>query len=563
MFNHLNATIEEYKNWGWSQFEPYAADLKTRSLTAHSIDAWLHDWSKLSEIMTDVFSRLNVATTMNTSDKDASEAFDKYIDDIYPHSMTFEQDMKDKLLKSGLSPRGFEIPLLNYRQDAEIFRTENLPLLADVQKLTKEYDQIIGKQTIEWDGEETTLTQLRPVYQQSDRSRRELAWRKSTSRQLEDRETLNELWVRFFNLRKQIARNTDLPDFRAYTWKMMHRRDYTPDDCIAFQNAIEAVVVPAAQRIYERRRKMLGVDTLRPWDLEVDPTGKPALKPFTDMAELISKAGIIFHKVDGDLGNYFDTMVREDLLDLANRKNKAPGAYCTSFPLSRRPFVFGNAVGIHDDVQTVFHECGHAFHVFESAAIPLVQLLDPPMEFNEVASMSMELLASPYLEASKGGFYTAEEAKRAFSSHLESSILFWPYMAVVDGFQQWAYTHPDLAVIADECDNVWDGLWKRFMPGVDWTGLEEERKTGWHRKLHIFQIPFYYVEYGLAQLGAGQVWRNSLRDQAEAVAAYRKALSLGGTATLPELYHTAQVKFTFEPDTLGEIVSLMEEKIAV
>ena len=561
MFNHLNASIEDYKTWGWAQYEPYAADLKSRTLTSQTIDAWLHDWSKLTEIVSDVFSRLNVATSMNTADKLAEEAFNQFIDEIYPHAMTFEQAMKDKLLESGLSPRGFDIPLLNYRQDAEIFRTENLPLLAEQQKLGKEYDQIIGKQTIAWDGEVVTLTQLRPVYQQSDRSRRELAWRKSISRQLEDRQSLNELWVRLFNLRKQIAKNTDLPDYRAYTWKMMHRRDYTPEDCVAFQNAIEAAVVPAAQRIYERRRQMLGVDTLRPWDLDVDPTGQPPLKPFLDISELISKAGTIFHQVDGDLGSYFDTMVRENLLDLANRKNKAPGAYCTSYPVSRRPFVFGNVVGIHDDVQTVFHECGHAFHVFESAAIPLVQLLDPPMEFNEVASMSMELLAGPYLEASKGGFYSAEDARRAFSSHLESSILFWPYMAVVDGFQQWAYTHPEQAVVADECDAAWESLWKRFMPGVDWSGLEEERKTGWHRKLHIFQIPFYYVEYGLAQLGAGQVWRNSLRDQSQAVAAYRNALALGGTVTLPQLYQTAQAKFTFEAGTLGEIVSLMEEKM--
>lgn len=562
MLTPLKATYEEYKTWGWDKFAPFADELIQRPLSAETIDAWLQDWSQISDIVTDIFSRMNVATSQNTADAGAEADFNHFMDEIFPNALAFEQKLKDKLLASGLAPRGFEIPLRNYRRDAEIFRQENLPLLSEEHKMGLEYDQIIGKQTIQWQGEEVTPTQLRPVYQSEDRALREQAWRLSMSRFLADRQQLNELWVRFFNLRKQIAANAGLPDFRAYVWKMKYREDYTPDNCEEFHRAIEEVVVPAASRIYARRKAQLGVDQLRPWDLNVDPLGLPALKPFENVDELIQKASAIFHHVDADLGGYFDTMVREKLLDLPNRKNKAPGAFCTSYPLSHRPFVFANAVGIHDDVQTTLHECGHAFHVFESAHVPLAQLHEPPMEFNEVASMGMELLASPYLDKAHGGFYAPEDAKRAFHEHLESNILFWPYMAVVDAFQHWAYTHPEAAVIPQECDAAWDGLWARFMPGVDWGGLEAERMTGWHRKLHIFQVPFYYVEYGLAQLGACQIWRNSLQDQQKAVQSYRSALSLAGTVTLPKLYETAGAKFTFKSDILGEVVDLMEQELA-
>jgi oligoendopeptidase F len=254
-------------------------------------------------------------------------------------------------------------------------------------------------------------------------------------------------------------------------------------------------------------------------------------------------------------------MVRENLLDLDNRKNKAPGGYCTSFSLARKPFIFTNAVGVHDDVQTLLHEGGHSFHVFETAQLPYLAQLNVPMEFAEVASMAMEQLAGPYLEKSQGGFYTAQEAARARVEFLEGAVLFWPYMAVVDAFQHWVYENPDHAAEPANCDARWSELWQRFMPGVDWSGLEDLMAAGWQRKPHIFESPFYYVEYGLAQLGAAQVWRNSLRNQASAVDSYRKALSLGGTVSLPELYLAAGARLAFDADTLGQSVKLMEDTI--
>jgi oligoendopeptidase F len=281
------------------------------------------------------------------------------------------------------------------------------------------------------------------------------------------------------------------------------------------------------------------------------------LRPFESMAELEAKTSAIFHAVDPQLGEYFEIMRREGLLDLDNRKNKAPGGYCTEFPITGCPFIFANSIGVHDDVQTLLHEGGHAFHLFESAALPYGWHIQIPWEFLEVASMSMELLAAPYLTVDYGGFYTPSQAARARIEHLERSLLFWPYMAVVDAFQHWVYENPSEAIYTENCDSAWSDLWQRFMPGVDWSGLEQEMCTGWQRKAHIHTDPFYYVEYGLAQLGATQVWANALRDQAGAVAAYRRALALGDTASLPELFSAAGARFAFDTGALSEAVDLI------
>ncbi len=412
------------------------------------------------------------------------------------------------------------------RAEADLFRQENLPVQAEENKVKTEYDKIIGAQTVTWEGQERTIDQMKPVYQDADRSRREQAWRLVAGRQLADREAINQVWGKLFNLRCKIAKNAGRPDYRAYRWQEMLRFDYTPEDARRFQEAIEEVVVPAARRVYERRRQRLGLDSLRPWDLDVDPLGLPPLHPFQDSDQLQAGASTIFHRVDPHLGAYFDTLVKENLLDMENRKHKAPGAFCTGYPVTRRPFIFMNAVGLHDDVQTILHESGHAFHVFETNHLSNLQH-NVPMEFAEVASMGMELLASPYLTREQGGFYTPAEAARARIEHLETNIRFWPYMAVVDAFQHWAYDNPDAALDPAQCDAQWAQLWRRFMQGVDWSGLEDVMETGWHRKVHLYSYPFYYIEYGLAQLGAVQVWGNALKDQAGAVAQLSQGAGIG------------------------------------
>ncbi len=562
MFSSLPQTVPDLMKWQWSDIEPYFHDLTTRALDASNVHTWLADWSALDERLGEMYARLSLAKTQNTADRDAEQAYNAFLDHIFPQAEAARQKLREKLLASGLEPQGFELPLKRMRASAALFREHNLPLLTQEQKLVSRYEKIIGAQTVEWEDKEITIAQLRPIYQNPDRATRERAWRLALTRQLADRQAINELWREFLTLRRQIAANADQPDYRAYKWQQLHRFDYTPEDCRTFHHAIETAVVPAAQRIYERRRQRLGVETLRPWDLDVDVFGRAPLKPFNTGEELKEIAASIFNRVDATLGEYFATMVRENLLDLESRKNKAPGAYCTNFPMSRRPFIFQNAVGLHSDVQTILHESGHAFHNFERYVLPYAPQRQVGMEFAEVASMAMELLAAPYLARSQGGVYSEADAARARIEHLESEILFWPYMAVVDAFQHWVYENPEAAMDASNCDAEWARLWQRFMRGVDWSGLEQEMMTGWHRKLHIHEVPFYYIEYGLAQLGAVQVWGNALRDQARAVADYRRALALGGTVSLPQLYATAGAKFAFDTATLQRAVDLIEQVLA-
>lgn len=561
MFDALPQSAQTILDWDWPRFAPYVDDLLNRPLDAASVARWLADWTALGELVDELGARLYVATTVNTEDTGAQQRFHAFLEHIAEPAEAAEQRLKEKLLASGLEPAGFAVALRNMRAEAALFREENLPLFTQEQKLNNEYDQIIGAQTVEWDGQERTLAQLRPVLQEADRDRRERAWRLSAARQLADRAALDALWQKLLPLRRQQAANAGYDSYRDFRWQQFNRFDYTPADCRAFHAAIEAAVVPAARRIYARRQQRLGLATLRPWDLNVDPQGRAPLRPFENVAELESRTEAIFRQVDPALGERFATMRREGLLDLDNRKGKAPGGYQITLERAKRPFIFMNAVGIHDDVQTMLHEGGHAFHCFESAALPYIQQRSISAEIAEVASMSMELLAAPYLTAESGGFYSPADAARARIEHLEGMILFWPYMAVVDAFQHWVYTHPDEALRPADCDAAWAGLWDRFMAGIDYSGLDAEKATGWQRKLHIFQIPFYYVDYGLAQLGAVQVWHSALSDQAGAVAAYRRALALGGTRPLPELYAAAGAKFAFDTATVSEAVALIEQTL--
>ena len=568
MLKNLPSNPAALVAWTWPEIEPYYQELAARSLTAANVDAWLVDWSSVGERIDEMYARLTVATSVNTADTDADQRMNQFLDSLYPNVTAAEQKLKQKLLASQLEPPGFEIPLRNMRAEADLFHAANLPLLAEQQKLAIQYNKIYGAQTVNWEGEEITLTRLAINFQQPDRARREKAWKLKAARQLADAEAINELWAKFMDVRASIAKNAGKPSYREYAWQQKLRFDYTPEDCKSFASAIEQAVVPAATRIYNKRRKSLGLDSLRPWDL-VDgwfsrptlPVDAPSLKPFSSIDELKQGVTTIFHKVDPVLGGYFDIMLAEGLTDLANRKNKAPGAFCTSFTSIRKPFVFANAVGMQNDVMTTLHESGHAFHVFETAGIPTLQQLAVPMEFAEVASMGMELLASPYLAKQNGGFYSESEAARARIEHLEGMLLFWPFMAVVDSFQQWVYENPARGTDPTACNVQWGQLWDRFLPGVDWSGFEEVKLTGWHRKLHIHQLPFYYVEYGLAQLGAVQIFGNALKDQAGAVAAYRKARALGGTVSLPQLFAAAGAKFALDSAILKYAVGLMEQVI--
>jgi oligoendopeptidase F len=547
-------------DWTWEKIEPQYHQLLETPITSQNVALWLKDWTRLNELISERYARLNLAVNQDTNDSAAERNLVEFLDQVYLKVKAIEQKLKEKLIASRLEPDGFSVPLHKMQSEAAIFRSENLALLAEERKLAAHYDRIIGAQTIDWEGGERTLPQMRTVFHASGRAARQRAWQLVSQRQLRDRQAINQLWNELFTLRIRMAKNAGFASYRDFRWQQLLRLDYAPQDCEEFQAAIEQVAVPAATRLYERRQRQLGLDQLRPWDLDQDlyPIQQPPLPPVESIEILKTAVDAIFHHLDPELGAYFRSLWEQDCLDLENHKGKAPGAYCTAFPASRHPFIFMNAVGLAEDLRTLIHESGHAFHNFERLKLPYFQQRVPGLEFAEVASITMELLTGPYLSIESGGLYGPQEAARARAALLEHTLLFWPFMAVVDAFQHWAYQNPAQAVHSEECDAHWQALWQRYIPGVNWSGLEEAAMTGWQRKAHIHRSPFYYVEYGVAQLGAVLIWRSALDDSRAAIASYRRALALGGTASLPELYRTAGAKFAFDADSLRQAVDLVE-----
>tara|TARA_B100001250_G_scaffold59897_1_gene46706 strand:+ start:435 stop:2141 length:1707 start_codon:yes stop_codon:yes gene_type:complete len=559
----LPKTSKEMQDWKWADYEPFFEYLLTEKIDKDNIESWMKYWSDFSELIGEVGTDVYVSTTVDTTDEDAKKRFHTFLEDISENASTRNQTLKKKLLESEITPKNFDVPLRAIKSEVDLFCKENLPLMTKDSKLSKEYDAVIGAQTVEWEGEEITITQLSPVLLGTDREKREKAWRLAAERRLKDREKINKIWQKILEIRIQIAKNAGYDNYRSWRWEYLQRFDYTPEDCLNFHSGIEKVVKPFVDKLINARKEQLDLDVLKPWDLSVDTHNRDPLEPFEDASELEEKCHNIFKAVDKDLGNHFKIMREQKLLDLANRKGKAPGGYCTEYYHRRLPFIFMNAVGTHSDVQTMLHEGGHAFHVFESNQLPYSSQREVGMEFAEVASMAMELLAAPYITEEHGGFYNSNDANRARIEHLEKIIMFWPYMAVVDGFQHWAYTNPNEAMNPDNCDAEWTRLWKRFQTfdDLDSSEFDDIIATGWHNKLHIYHVPFYYVEYGMAQLGAIQVWGNALKNQKEAVEKYRYALSKGGNATLPDLFEAAGAKFAFDEDMLTYAVNLVDNQI--
>ena len=509
MFNTLPTSSDDLIGKSWDAIQPYFDELEARDLTAETLDQWLRDYSRLEDWLSEYGARRQVAASQDTSDAEAERLLSDYFEKIMPGWDAADQRMREKLLASGLEPAGLAIALRNLRSEVDLFRAENLPLMTEEEQLKIRFNKIMGAQTATWDGEEKTLRQMETLLLDDDRAVRERAWKATSQRQLADRDALNELWGELLTVRRKIAANAGKANYVEYAWQDRKRFDYTTEDNQRFLDAIAEVVVPAATQIYERHRLLLGYETLRPWDLNVDPLGRDPLRPYADIDELKARASEIFHRLDPQLGEYYDIMRDEGLLDLENRKNKGPGGYSIAFAQSKRPFIFMNSVGLHGDIRTLVHEAGHSFHAFEKLKLPYAMQRPVTAEFNEVASMAMELLTTPFWGRENGGFYSAAETARGRIEHLEKIILFWPYMAVVDAFQHWAYTHADDALIAANCDAQWAALWDKYMPGIDYSGLEADKADGWHRKLHIYRYPFYYVEYGMAQLGAVQIWDKS------------------------------------------------------
>ncbi len=543
----------------WADLEPSFDALLARPIDRDNVEAWLAEWSRLEEIVTEAISSAMIAYTCDTADAEKEATHRRFVVEIAPKVEEKSVKLAEKFARLGYDRPGIEQMTARFRRAIEIFREANVPLIAELEEAATAYQRLTGGMLAEWDGDKKPLPQLTPFLQSADRTVRERAFRAIVGPYMAARDQLAELFDRQLRLRQQVARNAGFADFQQYTFAAKCRFDYGPDDCRRFHAAVEAVAVPAVARIYQERRRRLGVSSLRPWDLMAPIYRDQPLRPFADVAELTGKTNRLFEQLDDDLAGQFRIMVDERLLDLESRKNKAPGGYCDTLHFRGRPFVFMNASGVMEDVQTLLHEAGHAFHAFAAHRQPLIWQRHPTAESAELASMSMELLAAPLLDA-QGAFLSERDAAVARIEHLEDVLVTLCHVAAVDAFQAWVYSDPRGAD-ARARDAEWLAIRSRFEPTVDWSDLGVERVARWYRQLHIFLYPFYYIEYGIAQLGAIQVWQNHRRAPAEALDAYRRFLSRGATASLPELYREAGARLIFDRESMETLVGEVESEI--
>jgi oligoendopeptidase F len=558
----LPASPDAFKDATWEDILPYYEALASHPLDRSNVEAWLAEWSAFESLLSEAGALASFAYTCDTSDPAREEAQLRFGTQISPKAREQRVRLQERLVELDYERAGLETTLQRFRNQMELFSADNVPLFAQLSRLETEWSKINGAMTVDWDGEEKTPSQLLPFLESSDRAIRERAFRLRAKPYIEQREPLTDIFNRMYDLRQQVARNAGLENFRDFAHREKNRFDYTPEDCLRFHAAVETAVLPAVKKIMERRRVRMGLDRLRPWDLTVDSMGRRALKPFEEIATFIDRAGAVFGRVDPDFRTYYQSMADAHLLDLDNRKGKAPGAYCQTLAFRKMPLIFMNAVGVDRDVSTLLHESGHAFHSLEASRLPLLFQRHPGSEMAEVASMSMELLAAPFIDRDSGGYYSQDDARRSRAELLEGIVLFFPHCASVDAFQHWIYLDRD-GRDAGARDRKWLELRRRFEgDSVDWNGLDVERIARWYQQPHFFGSPFYYIEYGIAQLGALQVWRNSLRDRGEAVRKYREALALGATRPLPELFKAAGARLTFDSHGMGELISLVEEEIA-
>ncbi len=550
----------DLKDATWEDLAHVYEALATDPIADGAEAEWLADWSHWQERVEEAATRAMIEYTCDTKDPEKEAANHRWSSEIYP--LVVEQNVRLAKRLVSLSPRieGMGIAMREFRSDIENFREENVPLMSQIEDCVSHYQRVTGSLAIEWQGKTLTVPQVQGFLKEPDRATREAAFRATSEAYQAVRNELATLFTTMHGLRQRAALNAGHANHMHFAFAAKHRFDYTPDDCLRFHDAVESTVVPAISRLMERRRSVLGVDTLRPWDTQVSLLSNERLRPFEDVDGLLEPAQRMFTALDAELGSIFGRLRSEGMLDLDSRTGKAPGGYCTALPHRKLPFIFMNAVGVPDDVNTLIHESGHAFHDMLASRQPFIWQRSTGHEAAELASMGMELLVGPLL-AAPVGYYDGADARAAEVEHLEDVLLTLGHIASVDAFQRWIYTSDDGADAAAR-DAAWINVRNRFERGIDWSGLENERVSRWYRQLHIFELPFYYIEYGIAQMGALQLWRAAQTDHAATLARYKRFLSLGGTATLPELYHAAGVTLVFDADGMKPLVDAVEERLA-
>ncbi len=554
-------TTQTALNRTWADLEPLYDALERETLTAENVLNWLERWSDLGARAEESYSRLMTRYHENTADGAAETAYNGFIAEVYPRIIEGEQKLKSKLLalEGYTPPLEYQMIFKRFRGEAAIYREANVPLQSEAQVLGNEYDKLKASREVSIGSETLSVPMAQKRLLEPNRGVREAAWHGLMDYQQGIAPETDAIFEKLLELRRQEAKNADFPDFVTYTWQAMSRFDYTPEQARELQDSIRLEVVPVLRKLREERKKTLKLERLRPWDTQPDPLGLEPLKPFSSVSELEDGLERIFKALDPELGAFFSEMRQQGNLELETRPGKVPNyGYNTFFAQSKQSYIYWNAMGADLDVRVLLHESGHAFNFLSSmkAGLPIWDLA-PPLEFCEVASQAMELLALPLLEKPIG-FYSKADAARARRDELETLLRVMVNVALEDKFQHWLYTQPSVTMA--ELDAKWCELSAEFSSGVDWSGLEREQAKGWQNG-HILTAPLYMLEYAIAWLGALQLWRNSLENPKKALEQYKSALALGGSRPLPELFEAAGVKFAFDRDTVRELMGFVQAQL--
>lgn len=543
----------------WELLKTYFEELQHRPIhSAAELEKWLVDYSELGAVVSENMAWRYIKMTCDTANTELRDSFNDFVQNIEPHMAPVANELNKKIIASpftnSLTKAGYDIYLRGIKNSIDLFREENIPLNTQLQELEQQFGEINGAQSIEYAGEKMTLQKAGIFLKDLNRQVREDVYKIVQTRRAEDEEKLNDLFTKLIQLRNKVAINAGFKNFRDYKHQALARFDYSVQDCLDFHEAVKLHAAPLISEHDEKRRQKLKLDDYRPWDTSVDEEGLAPLKPFATAQELIDNTIACFNKLDPFFGECIDTMQKMNRLDLESRLGKAPGGY--QYPLYETdvPFIFMNSVGLHRDLVTMVHEGGHAIHSFLDKDLELVDFKSPPSEVAELASMSMELMSMEHWDVF---FKTEEELKRAKRQQLESVIDTLPWIAAIDKFQHWVYLNPEHTV--EKRYEIWQQIMADFGSNViNYKGLESNLKRRWQVQLHLYEVPFYYIEYGFAQLGAIAMWKQYKENPKQAIENYKKALALGYTKSIPDIYKAAGIKFDFSPGYIKELMGFVK-----
>lgn len=554
---------EEFKIDSWETLEPYFEELAQRELpSATALEEWIKDLSELEAILSEETAWRYIRMNIDTTNEDYAKAFNFMVSEIDPKAAPYSDKFNKRLVDSPfcneLDAEKYDIFLRSLRMQIKLYREESIPVFVALQQMQQKYGTITGSMSIEHNGQRLTLQMANSLLKETDRGIRKEVYEKVNEARLAKTEELDQLFSELIKLRTKVAKQADYANYRDYKLDALGRFDYTAEDCFTFHKAIEAECTPLINKMDAARKEKLGLDALKPYDTEVDPEGKAGLKPFKDEQDLINRSIDCFNRIRPYYGQCLETMHEMGHLDLGSRLGKAPGGF--NYPLYEIgvPFIFMNSVGSVRDLITMVHEGGHAVHSFLSKDLEITAFKNLPSEVAELASMSMELIS---LDQWDVFFDNDEDLKRAKKEHLAKVIGGLPWIATIDSFQHWIYENPEHTV--EERANNWLRISSKLTSAqIDWTGYEKARKFQWQKQLHLFEVPFYYIEYGIAQLGAIAVWRNYRNNPDKALDQYEAALKLGYTEPIGKIYETAGIEFNFSQEYVRELMQFVWEEYA-